>query len=421
MTAVFSGPVRRGLPRAPGGEPWPPVGERTSAPPTEEGARVIVLRRGLPRAPGGEPWPPLPATELRGVEVTGTPDDVAPAPADERTTPAAPVPPRPTVWQGVAPAHPAPEHTRRWGRFTPGQWIGGGAVLLVIVALAAAMAVAGTRWLLSTAALRDFVAIFPGTSALPEGAPVGLPAWVGWQHFFNMFFMALIIRSGIQIRRGPRPRLFWRSRRGGERARAISITLWFHLSLDLLWVSNGIVFVLLLVLTGQWMRIVPTSWDVLPNALSAALQYISLDWPVENGWVHYNALQQIFYFLTVFVAAPLAVISGMRMSPLWPERSQALNRLVPLSLARRLHFPVMLYFVGFIVVHVSLVLATGALRNLTHIYLAQGSIDPDAFADNWAGFCIFVVSILAIIGSWIAARPALLAPIARLFGTVSAR
>ncbi|MEU5849212.1 hypothetical protein [Saccharopolyspora shandongensis] len=47
-------------------------------------------------------------------------------------------------------------------------------------------------------------------------------------------------------------------------------------------------------------------WEVFPNALSAALQYASLDWPTENGWVHYNALQQLAYFTTVLVATPLA-------------------------------------------------------------------------------------------------------------------
>ena len=64
---------------------------------------------------------------------------------------------------------------------------------------------------------------------------------------------------------------------------------------------------MVLFVTGQWMRIVPTSWDVFPNAVSAALQYVSLDWPTENGWVNYNALQLLAYFTTVFIAAPLAI------------------------------------------------------------------------------------------------------------------
>ena len=51
----------------------------------------------------------------------------------------------------------------------------------------------------------------------------------------------------------------------------------------------------------------PTSWDVFPNALSVLIQYLSLDWPAENGWVAYNGLQLIAYFVTVFIAAPLAL------------------------------------------------------------------------------------------------------------------
>jgi hypothetical protein len=81
----------------------------------------------------------------------------------------------------------------------------------------------------------------------------------------------------------------------------------------------------------------------------------------------------------------------------------------------------MIYFVLFIIVHVTLVFATGALRNLNHMFAAQGSPDPNAYADNWAGFWIFVAAMVVVAAGWVAARPLVLAPIARLFGTVSAR
>ena len=169
---------------------------------------------------------------------------------------------------------------------------------------------------------------------------------------------------------------------------------------------------MLLFVTAQWMKIVPTSWEVFPNAISAALQYASLDWPTENGWVNYNSLQQLAYFVTVFIAAPLAVITGVRMSKLWPANAHTLNRIYPVAWARAVHFPVMLYFVAFIVVHVTLVLATGALRNLNHMYASQDAVD-------WTGFWIFSASILVILVVWVAARPTVLAPIARLFGNVT--
>lgn len=467
--------VRRGLPRVPGGEPWPPVGvvpavaavaesaapapqaapaapESVAAPvpppaapqPVAEASGTRSLRRGLPRVAGGEPWPPegfAPSAVI--VESVATHNSAAPiaetvvveaAPPSSAAVVAPvatatgvplsqPLPFTRTVWDGTAPrastAVPPRAEPKRIGPFTPLQWAGavivGGGGLLV----AGLLAVFLVRWLLSMPFGQDFLAAYPGEYHLPEGAPVGFPAWLGWQHFFNVFLMVLIIRSGLQVRTEKRPTVFWSPRSNGRRK--ISLNLWFHQSLDILWLVNGAIFVVLLFVTGQWMRIVPTSWEVFPNALSAALQYVSLDWPTENGWVNYNSLQQLAYFTTVFLAAPLAALTGVRMSGIWPKNATGLNKVYPVEWARAVHFPVMLYFVLFIFVHVVLVFATGALRNLNHMYAAQGSTDPDAYLMNWTGFWIFAVSMLVIVAAWIAARPLVLAPIARLFGKVSGR
>ena len=280
------------------------------------------------------------------------------------------------------------------------------AALLVLCAAA----VLGARWLVTLEPVQDFLVRYPGETELPHGAPVGIPAWLGWQHFFNVFLMVLIIRSGWQVRTQRRPPAHWTPRRG-KNPKKISLTLWFHQSLDVLWLVNGAVFVVLLAVTGHWTRVVPTSWEVFPNAASAALQYLSLDWPTENGWVNYNSLQVLAYFLTIFVAAPLAAVTGYRMSAMWPARAEKLNRAYPIELARAIHFPVMLYFVAFILVHVALVLSTGALRNLNHMYAGQDAV-------NWTGFWIMFASLLVIAGAWFAARPVVLAPIASLFGKV---
>ena len=137
--------------------------------------------------------------------------------------------------------------------------------------------------------------------------------------------------------------------------------------------------------------------------------------------MNYNSLQQLAYFSTVFIAAPLAAITGYRMSGLWPKKNARLSAAYPIDWARKVHFPVMLFFVVFIFIHVALVLATGALRNLNHMYAAQGSVDGVAYADNWTGFWMFFASLVVIAAAWVAARPLVLAPIARLFGNVSGR
>ncbi|MFJ6456137.1 cytochrome b/b6 domain-containing protein [Paenarthrobacter sp. NPDC091669] len=285
----------------------------------------------------------------------------------------------------------------------------------VLLALLAVVFVA--KWLTGLGPVADFMRTYPGHTELPPTTPTGMPAWLSWQHFLNAFFLLLIIRSGWQVRTMARPSGHWtRNNKGLIRTKnppkKISLELWFHLTLDALWVLNGVIFVVLLAVTGRWARIVPTSWDVFPNALSALLQYASFNWPTEDGWVNYNSLQVLAYFVTVFIAAPLALISGLRMSPAWPANATKLNRLYPIEIARAVHLPVMIYFVIFVVVHVFLVLATGALRNLNHMY--AGTDD-----DGWAGLIVFAVSLLIMVAAWFASRPLLLRPIASIMGKIS--
>ncbi len=288
------------------------------------------------------------------------------------------------------------------------RWLVGAVALLALAVAVVLLA----RWLRELEPVRGFLAEFPGPAPIPHETPVGLPAWLGWQHFFNLFLLALVVRTGLQARAEKRPAALWTSRR--NRRRRMSLTVWSHLVLDALWIVNGVVYVVLLFATGQWMRIVPTSPDVVPNALSAALQYASLDWPLGDGWVNYNALQQLAYFATVFVAAPLAIATGLRMSALWPRDAARLNRLYPFGLAKAVHLPVMLYFVAFTVVHVVLVLATGALRNLDHMFAARDA------SDGW-GAAIAAVAVLATAGCWALVRGTVAAPLARRVGEVSER
>lgn len=472
--------IRRGLPRVSGGEPWPPqtapsaaaapAPHATTAEPAAKAASPVStatapeaaaastapssavaepeaqhaaaggVRRGLPRVVGGDPWPPADTVPLvrtaaasallEPVASESTPAAAVEAPAVE--TPAAastavavagsapaiadvstPLPWTRTVWNGRAPRHilaaPAPATDRRRPTWTQAIGVLFGAAALGVLAGAA---IAFVRTLLSFPFMQDFLAAFPGEYEPAIAVEPGFSPWIGWQHFFNMFLMVLIIRSGLQVRTEKRPTVFWTPR--GNPKGKISLNLWFHQSLDILWLVNGVIFVVLLFVTGHWVRIVPTSWEVFPNALSAALQYVSFDWPHENGWNNYNSLQQLAYFATVFIAAPLAAITGFRMSGLWPKRAEKLSKAYPVEWARALHFPIMLYFVAFIIAHVALVMLTGFLRNLNHMFAAQDAV-------TWTGFWVFVLSLVVIAIAWVAARPLVLAPIAKAFGKVSGR
>lgn len=282
--------------------------------------------------------------------------------------------------------------------------------------------------------VQDFITRYPGTSITPEAAAdPGLPWWVGVQHFLNLFMMIFIIRSGAQILTD-HPRLYFtrHSTPGREwlriqkkvpsdplwTAKQDSVTLspnvglpglrhsiglarWWHFGVDSLWLVNGLVFYILLFSTGQWRRVVPTSWDIFPNSLSVGIQYLSLDWPTDNGWVAYNGLQLLCYFITVFVAAPLALITGLGMSPALSTRFKRISRVFSIQFARSLHFLVLVWFLLFILIHVTLVFTTGLLRNLNHIY--GGSDDS-----NWVGFTVFAATLVVCILGWVAATPATL-------------
>ncbi|WP_296194735.1 cytochrome b/b6 domain-containing protein [uncultured Microbacterium sp.] len=424
-TVASETPLRRGLPRTAGGDPWPPAGFAPAAIAAEAAQGESAVATQTAASTPAEGAVATPATTVAATpEASVAAQTEAPVEVsiiDGKTPLVEPLPMKIGVFPGryaFTPPAPKPE-PQRIGPYTRGQWAGAAAVIVVGLLFVGAMAIFAVRWWLSTTWGQSFLADYPGEYHLPESAPVGFPAWLGWQHFFNVFLMVLIIRSGLQVRHQKKPPAFWSPRWNPKRK--ISINLWLHQSLDILWVLNGVVFIVLLFVTGQWMRLVPTSWEVFPNAFSAVLQYISLDWPTENGWVNYNSVQQIAYFTTVFIAAPLAIITGVRMSGFWPKDAAKLNKAYPIEWARAVHFPTMLYFVLFIVVHVTLVFATGALRNLNHMYAAQGSTDPNAYADNWAGAGIFAGSMLLIIAAWVAARPLVIAPIAKLFGAVSAR
>lgn len=288
--------------------------------------------------------------------------------------------------------------------------------LIPALLVAAALIVLLANWVRALPDVQSFLVTYPGESELPEAAPIGFPAWLAWQHFFNAFLILFVIRSGWAIRTTKRPAAYWTRNNSGllrtkGQPERISLNHWFHISIDVLWVVNGVLFYILIFATGQWMRIVPVSWDVFPNAVSAALQYVSLNWPLENGWVNYNALQLLAYFVTVFIAAPLAMLTGIRMAPGLAARFKSIERVYPVQLARLIHFPVMLYFALFIVVHVVLVLSTGALRNLNHMFAVRDD-------ESWWGFGLFAGSLVLMAVAWVAFRPSILSTIASLSGKV---
>jgi len=262
--------------------------------------------------------------------------------------------------------------------------------------------------------------------------PHGFPLWVRYCHFFNFFFVMMLMRSGLSILMD-HPRLYFNDdcTPGSEWIRFTPLTvprdrIWtakddaryispivgtpgyrHTIGIARVWhfinvhgfIVTGILFVVLLFDTEQWRRVVPTSSLVLVQAWNTWVHYATLHMPVEpNGFYGYNALQQIAYFTVVFVFGPLAIATGLAMSPAVVNRFPWYARIFGgRQSARSIHFLTLLGFFGFLVVHITLVAMTGFARNMNHIVLGT---DAQSRLGMYLGF----VGIGAVVLSWVAAH-----------------
>jgi methionine sulfoxide reductase catalytic subunit len=262
--------------------------------------------------------------------------------------------------------------------------------------------------------------------------PHGFPAWIRLTHWINFFFLMLAARSGLSIL-VDHPRLYRSTdcTPGTEWLRLTPVTipkdrLWtakddaryispllglpgyrhtvgsarsWHFLSHLFFLLNGVFFVVLLFSTEQWKRLVPTSWKIILQAWNVFVHYSTFHFPVEpDGFYFYNPLQQLAYFGVVFIIAPLSLLSGMAMSPALDNRFPWFPKLFGgRQAARSLHFLLLIGYLGFAVVHVGLVVATGFVQNMNHII--RGTDDL-----RTTGMIIGLIVIAAVVGSWAVAH-----------------
>lgn len=272
---------------------------------------------------------------------------------------------------------------------------------------------------------------------------VGFPWWLRLSHWVNFFFLITIIRSGLSIL-ADHPRLYWNNgcTPGSEWARFTPINVpvnkvwtakedaryispllglpgyrhtvglarcWHFINVPF-FLLNGIIFIILLFITDQWIKLVPSSWQVVPDAWSIFVHYATFNMPIEpNGFYQYNALQQLSYFAVVFLLAPIAMLSGMAMSPAIENRFHWFPKMFGNRQgARSVHFLVMVAYVAFLVIHVAMVVATGLIRNMNHIIHGTDSEnDPSGL---YLGIAILLFMILfGVLAHWLSwKRPRLL-------------
>ena len=150
----------------------------------------------------------------------------------------------------------------------------------------------------------------------------------------------------------------------------------WHFFFAWLLVLNGAVYVANLFVRRHLKDFLPSGRELrsIPQSIR---EHIRLHFPKGAAALRYNVLQK-FAYLSVLVALPILALAGLTMSP-------ALDAAFPwlLSLfggrqsARTVHFIVAFYLVGFVVVHVAMVLVSGFLNNMISMITGRYAIEED--------------------------------------------
>lgn len=307
-------------------------------------------------------------------------------------------------------------------------------ILTGIVIAAACLIVA--CWIEFAVAGLPYIAPVPQVSPNNFAGPHGFPLWVRYCHFFNFLFVTMLVRSGISILMD-HPRLYFnddctpgsewirvtplkvprdRIWTAKDDARYISPLLgtpgyrhtvgiaraWHFINVHG-FIVTGMIFAIMLFDTEQWRRIVPASPLVITQAWNIWVHYATFHMPPEpNGFYGYNALQQIAYFTVFFIFGPLAIATGIAMSPAVVNHFPWYARIFGgRQSARSIHFLTMLSFVAFLVVHVTLVAITGFARNMNHIVMGTDEQTPRGIIWGFVGIGVVVLCwVVAHYVSW---------------------
>lgn len=166
------------------------------------------------------------------------------------------------------------------------------------------------------------------------------------------------------------------------------------------WILTGILYIGAMVFTWEW-RLIPTSWSIFPRASNAFLTYLSFQIPEATG---YNALQKLSYFGIIYIVTPIQILTGIAMAPAIRGRFPRFQTIFGgRQGARTIHFFGLLIFIGFLIVHVSMVVIHGLPKELAIIIL--GSENASHTLALILGF-VGIGGVIAfhVVGTWMSHR-----------------
>ena len=149
----------------------------------------------------------------------------------------------------------------------------------------------------------------------------------------------------------------------------------WHLFFAWLFVANGMLFVGHSLVSRHFSRDLVPRRDQWRNVGRAVRDHLTFKF--HGGTGTYNIIQRLTYLFVILMLAPLAVLTGLTMSPgAVAAAPWLLDGFGGRQSARTVHFIVTGLFVLFVVVHVVMVLITGFVNNMrsmtTGWYAAAG-------------------------------------------------
>jgi thiosulfate reductase cytochrome b subunit len=237
----------------------------------------------------------------------------------------------------------------------------------------------------------------PGASPSPQSIPARLVfrhrlstrVW----HWINVVVFFVMLMSGLMIFNA-HPRLYW-GHFGANFDPAwlelprfpgwatipsmynLALARHWHLAFAWIFAFGFTVYLLWSLFNGHWRKDVALSRaEVAPSHLWEDIKkHARFDFHEEEA--RYNPLQKITYSLVLFVLIPALILSGLTMSP---AMNAAWPWLVDLfggrQSARSIHFICAFAMIGFIVIHVLLVILAGPINELRSMTTGWFKLSP---------------------------------------------
>jgi thiosulfate reductase cytochrome b subunit len=139
----------------------------------------------------------------------------------------------------------------------------------------------------------------------------------------------------------------------------------WHFFFAWLLVANGTVYLLHGLLSGHLRRDLLPTGEQIKHIGRSIREHLLLRFPAGDEARRYNVLQKLAYLFVALVLLPLMVLTGLTMSPgidaAFPE---LLTLFGGRQSARTIHFVAATGLVLFVVIHIAMVLLSGAWNNL---------------------------------------------------------